>query len=195
MASIQALLSSRTLEKVVLFSVIFNDEDTRNMLQALQSNTTIQEASLGITCGAQSGSALAAMLQNNTTIQKLWVRMHSVEDDAQNRRIALALRTASSLQELGLYGDGQVSGQSQSYFLDALRVDNTQLKELDLQGAEECEEINDFLFLNQLGRRELLLACEDRQLWVHALVRARHHLSCLFFLIHANPTVCSWPPV
>lgn len=186
----QALFSSRSLQKVVLFSFVFNDLDTQSILQALQVNTSIREASLGLTCATLGGPALVRMLQHNNTLENLWVRMDSLEDDGCNHTIAQALRTSSALHELGLYGEGVVSPTSQSYFVDALRVENTSLQELDLHGADECEELNDLLFLNQLGRRELLQS-SSRPQWVQALTQTRHHLSCLFHLLQANPVLFS----
>ena len=84
---------------------------------------------------------------------------------------------------------------------------NTSLQVMELQSAEESEERNMYLVLNKIGRRQLLLSshtgndadetekvrlCDEtnnpqQQRWVEALVQVKHDLSCIYYLLNANP--------
>lgn len=190
--SVQLLFTSTTIQKVILFSLIFSDDDTAFVLQALADNTSVREASLGLTCGPRGGPALAQLLQHNNTLEKLWVRVPSLVEEANNHLVAEALRTANpQLLEFGLYGEKYLSCRSVDCFVEALREDNTALQELELQSSEESEELQFFLSLNRIGRHTLLQDFNNREPWVKALTEARHDLSCTFYLLSTNPTLCA----
>ncbi|CAB9508448.1 expressed unknown protein [Seminavis robusta] len=190
--TVPSLFASHSLQKVVLFSTVLCDEASQALLAALEQNTSVREASLGLTCGASGGPALQQMLQNNHTLEKLWIRINSLESDHDNQRIAQALRTAGHLLEFGLYGEKHVSAASEEFFVDVLRTDNMKLKVLELQTPERIsEEMHYLLLLNEVGREELLHGAPPRQSWIQAIVNTRHDLNCLFYLLHANPMLCS----
>jgi hypothetical protein len=192
--SIEALCSAVMLQKLILFSLVLPDEESSHALRALQNNRTIQEASLGLTCGTLGGPALSHMLQHNATLDKLWVRVTSLEDEKGTHAIAEALRTASHLKEFGLYGEGYTSDKSQGFFVDMLRHDNTRLHVLELQASSSVnsEEMHFYLSLNEIGRHQLLQHDSDREQWVRSLVLAcsRHDISCIFYLLNTNPALC-----
>lgn len=227
-----SLCESHNLTRLTLDHFDLKNEHIVAMSQALETSTTIRELKITCELGRLGCTALSQLLFVNTSLTNLTLQMDEITLDAislesangDNKRddalkpqdrdpsllIAQALKTNQCLQYFCLSGYAKISKQSQEAFATLLRQNMTLLNcELDLQNCERLssdlqQEVNMFLKLNELGRKELLQGgnvnsnnnnhCRHRdsspQKWVHVLWEVRHDLAALYYLLSLNPMLC-----
>ena len=226
-----SLCESHKLTRLTLDHFDLKDEHIVAMSQALETSTTIRELKITCELGRLGCIALSQLLFVNTSLTNLTLQMdelimddvslENINDDnridalkSQDRDpsllIAQALETNQCLQYFCLSGYAKITKKSQEAFATLLRQNMTLLNcELDLQNCGQLsddlqQEVNMFLNLNELGRKELLQGINGNsnndhdhqhqesspQKWVHVLWEVRHDLSALYYLLSLNPMLC-----
>ena len=176
-------------------------------------DTTLQKLVLDFKGDPQSYHDVAAILSGCTALVSLELRhdwrlhMPPTTDEGGMIAVAKALRSTRLLQCLIFPFNGEPCSEPiLEAFADALQV-NCTLQDLKLSGCNRTwgiavqegkkptrvvllvAKILFFLYLNKKGRGEILHETSVAK-WIQKLEQHRTELSCLFYYLSSNPTLC-----
>jgi len=241
-SAIGTLCSSRrnTLTKLTLEKFDLVDSHIVALSNGLETSTTIEQLTIMCELGRVGCTALAQLLFVNKSLNNFTLRLNDLYMDSPTNTndgeegtraadnstsnkdpsilIAQALETNQTLQYFCLHGNARISHETQHKFATILRHNTTLLNcEVDLAHCSRLPEdlqleLNMFLELNELGRKELFLGSSDNthntiagqndnqeqrqhhestpQRWVDVIWHVRHNLDSIFYLLSMNPALC-----
>lgn len=189
---------NRTLKSLNLAESQITEASCAVLAATLHTNETLQRLNLADNKVRDPGCvALASALKENHTLTSLNLFGNQLKDDGV---LALneTLKVNNSLDRVNLGNNPDLSPITYKALQDTLMVTNTSLEHLWLPVTihivmpDSC--IPSYLFLNKLGRRQLLEELDNAELWADAMKAASDDIHCLYYLVRANPTVVSWLP-
>lgn len=176
-------------------------DDTLAIFQALQNNTSMLEFSLGYLLEAHSYRFVPDMIRQLRTLEVLQLTIatnNSMEPFLQ--QLLLALKDNQSLTSFeSCSANSTVVSKAMENLQSTVLEQNTTLKSLSIfkeQSATSRDIKTMFLKLNAAGRKSLqrqdeqgrgVATTED---WLDVMGGASDNLSCLFFCLIMNPSLC-----
>lgn len=212
LASLAYLAHSKSLTKLLLYDFYLDDDHIEHLSVQIKSNTQLREIRLSsCVLGNRGLVALSRLLQSGAgrlQVLHLWIKDLVWDKESTLSWIALAgalqcanlrdfrLLTGTKLQAMARSAPPFSTGDVQLAFSQAIKK-NYQLQEFSMPCNQEYQnEIAFYLKLNMIGRRKLFRRsgnqslCARKEEWVEVLSTARHDVSCLFYFLSMNPTIC-----
>jgi hypothetical protein len=200
--SVELLCASPTLKKLELFA--FSpccSNFMKVMAQSLQKHSNksqlVQLSVAGSLGGLEGVKAISQMLHTNKTLRavELHMRGRSDEDEVGIIELSKSLTHNKTLTKFQLHGttDRHGSWDARNAFLEMLQSNYTLSDSVQVFHPGFLRPQNDFyLKLNRLGRGRLLGSANiHKEEWINTLFKARDDLSCLYYLLSMNPSLCS----
>ena len=189
------------LRRLSISDFLLSDQALTSVFAVLQQNTHLEEVALSGDLTWTQAPQLTRLLESNKTLTAMALRLENLKDERVNQELVRALGKARHLQVLSLcsFCESEV-GPSIRLALTEMLKNNTSLEYLYVPcpytDTDFWDQARLYLGLNAAGRKELVMeqgsAQEDqRDQWVNMLMRASVDINSSFYLLHANPGLCS----
>lgn len=183
------------LMQLEVFNCELNDDHLEALAEHFASFDSLQELSLSCQkFGLRSCQAIAQMLSLPSPLAQLYLepKKGSLVADAHLIADALADNQESMLLSFVLEGPLVVGLES---FVKMMRV-NYRLETLTIKTVMPSHwhqlELDYLLKLNEIGRYKLFHNTPTpRSMWMEAIAASEADIHCLFYLLSANPSLCS----
>ena len=184
-----ALSYSSSLRRLNLKNASVSDDDFKILLKAVGTNTSLRTLHLeGLHLNQTHASALARMLQQNSTLEELSLRKNDLDDEAMNNLFLQGLCKNTTLSAL-LLSHNPVGDEGVSSIVSSLQV-NTSLQRLCLAYCEiwsdGCREIANGLG-KMKGLRRISLDGNDVESCAPAFLSALDNNCILTEVLQCTP--------
>lgn len=207
-----------------LWGGILQNQDTTavsNLARGLNASKTIQDLEVGLfRLDASSSAALANLLQNNHSLERVWLDVQTPLHRETVLPLANAMKINNKIKSFNLVSttDRLVDDGALEVFADVAK-ENFALRHLTIRGCSNelanaaaaavaagripvqrsqvqhlQAEIDFYLKLNRVGRRRLLNSASTlcaRFQWLSALGCESENVSIVFYLLRRNPAFIS----
>lgn len=190
---------NETLKSLSLAETLITEASCNVIAASLQTNATLERLNLADNKVKDEGcKALAFALKRNSTLTSINLHGNQLRDKSVVE-FAEMLKSNTTLKRVKLSKNLHLTHAAYQALEDMLVQDNYTLQHLWLPSTVDIvmphSDINTFIRLNRLGRRQLLDELDNAPLWLQTLkAAASEDLRCLYFLVRTNPTVVSWLP-
>ena len=189
------------LRRLSISDFLLSDQALASVFAVLQQNTYLEEVALSGDLTWTQAPHFTTLLESNKTLTAMALRLENLKDERVNQELVQALSKARHLRVLSLcsFCESELSPIIRLALTNMLR-NNFSLEYLYVpcpySDTVFWDQVRMYLGLNAAGRKDLVLEQgntqeDQRDQWVDMLTRASVDINSSFYLLQANPGLCS----